>query len=42
MFGEILSKIDAAKNALSYGQISRYQFKDVALMKVKYDKGDWK
>lgn len=41
MFGEILSKIDAAKNALSYGQISRYQFKDVALMKVKYDKGDW-
>ena len=41
MFGEILSKIDAAKNALSYAQISRYQFKDVALMKVKYDKGDW-
>lgn len=41
MFGEILSKIDAAKNALSYRQISRYQFKDVALMKVKYDKGDW-
>lgn len=41
MFGEILSKIDAAQNALSYGQISRYQFKDVALMKVKYDKGDW-
>lgn len=41
MFGEILSKIDAAQNALSYGQISRYQFKDVALTKVKYDKGDW-
>ncbi len=29
------------KMLLSYGQISRYQFKDVALTKVKYDKGDW-
>lgn len=41
MFGEILAKIDAAENALSFGQVNRYQNRTLAVMKIQKDENDW-